>query len=59
MWVGGYDDWTSAEQREGDQDIAELEAERENEDKPHWLELAIGNPLFISEYSDPIYMLLT
>ena len=29
MWVGGYSDWTPAEQRELDRDIAELEAERE------------------------------
>ena len=29
MWIGGYDDWTPAEQREWDGDLAELEAERE------------------------------
>ena len=29
MWIGGYDDWTPAEQREWDRDLAELEAERE------------------------------
>jgi len=29
MWVGEYDDWTPAEQREWDRDIEELEAERE------------------------------
>lgn len=58
MWVGGYDDWTPAEQREWDRDIAELEAEREekelkveNEDKLHWLELAIDYPLFKATYT--------
>ena len=25
MWIGGYDDWTPAEQREWDRDLAELE----------------------------------
>ena len=42
MWVGGYSDWTLAEQRQCDTDMAELEAEREerelfakNEDKLH------------------------
>ena len=29
MWLGGYSDWTPAEQREWDRDIAELETERE------------------------------
>ena len=29
MWVGGYSDWTPAEQRERDRDIEKLEAERE------------------------------
>ena len=29
MWIGGYDDWKPAEQREWDRDLAELEAERE------------------------------
>ena len=29
MWLGGYCDWTPAEQREWDRDIAELETERE------------------------------
>ena len=32
MWIGGYDDWTPAEQREWDRDLAELEAEREQRD---------------------------
>ena len=27
MWVGGYDDWTPAEQREWDRDLEELERE--------------------------------
>ena len=29
MWIGGYDDWTPAEQREWNRDLAELEAEHE------------------------------
>jgi len=38
MWIGGYDDWTPAEQREWDKDIAEAEREkREREVKLHWL----------------------
>ena len=55
MWVGGYSDWTPAEQREWDGDIEELEAEREQresamkaekKDKLSWLEMAIDYPLF-------------
>ena len=33
MWVGGYDDWTPAEQREWDRDLAELEREEERKEK--------------------------
>jgi len=58
MWVGGYSDWTLAEQREWDRDIAELEVEREerellakNEDKLHWLELALDDPMFKVSYT--------
>jgi len=67
MWVGGYDDWTPAEQREWDRDIAELEAQREegtleaerkekelrseNEENLHWLELAIDDPLYKVTYT--------
>ena len=29
MWIGKYDDWKLAEQRQWDRDLAELEAERE------------------------------
>ena len=29
MWIGGYDDWTPAEQREWDRDLEELEREQE------------------------------
>lgn len=29
MWVGGYDDWTPAEQREWDRDLEELEREHQ------------------------------
>lgn len=32
MWVGGYSDWTPAEKREGDRDLEELEADREQRD---------------------------
>lgn len=58
MWVGGYSDWTLAEHREWDRDIAELEAEREerellakNEDKLHWLKLALDDPMFKVSYT--------
>ena len=35
MWIGGYDDWTPAEQREWDRDLEELEhKEREKKKKP-------------------------
>ena len=45
MWIGGYDDWTPAEQREWDRDIEEMRAESEqresvmkteNEDNLSW-----------------------
>ena len=57
---GGYSDWTPAEQREWDRDIEKLEAEHEqreftakteNEDKLHWLELAIDDPMFKITYN--------
>ena len=60
MWVGGYSDWTLAEQRERDRDLAELEVEREqresdmkveNEDKLSWLEMVIDYPLFKTSYT--------
>ena len=34
MWVGGYSDWTPAEQREWDRDLAELETERKPRESP-------------------------
>ena len=34
MWIGGYDDWTPAEQREWDRDLAELETERKPRESP-------------------------
>ena len=33
MWIGGYEDWTAAEQREWDRDIEELQAEREQRER--------------------------
>ena len=33
MWIGGYEDWTPAEQREWDRDIEELQAEREQRER--------------------------
>ena len=58
MRVGGYSDWTPAEQREWDRDIEKLEAESEerelkteNENKLHRLELAIDDPLFKAAYT--------
>jgi len=55
MWVGGYNNWTPAEQREWDRDLAELEAPRKEEettelcdksDTKDWMELAVEDPLF-------------
>jgi len=54
MWIGTYEDWTPAEQREWDRDLAELEAPRKEPteglcDKngtKDWLELACEDPLF-------------
>ena len=60
MWMGGYDDWTHAEQREWDRDIEEMRAEREqresvmkteNEDNLSWLQMAIDYPLFKATYT--------
>ena len=60
MWIGGYDDWTPAEQREWDRDIEEMRAEREqresvmkteNEDNLSWLQTAIDYPLFKATYT--------
>ena len=33
MWVGGYEDWTPAEQREWDRDLEQLEREREEREQ--------------------------
>ena len=33
MWIGGYDDWTRAEQREWDRDLEEMQAEREQRER--------------------------
>ena len=54
MWIGTYEDWTPAEQREWDRDLAELEAPRKETTEvlcgkgvtKHWTELAIEDPLF-------------
>ena len=58
MWIGGYDDWTPAEQREWDRDIEEMRAEREqrereakNEDNLSRMELALDYPLFKATYT--------
>ena len=58
MWIGGYDDWTPAEQREWDRDLEEMQAEREqrereakNEDKLSWMELALDYPKFKATYT--------
>ena len=58
MWIGGYDDWTPAEQREWDRDLEEMQAEREqrgreakNEDKLSWMELALDYPKFKVTYT--------
>ena len=58
MWIGGYDDWTPAEQREWDRDLEEMQAEREqrereakNEDKLSWIELALDYPKFKPTYT--------
>ena len=58
MWIGGYDDWTPAEQREWDRDLEEMQAEREqreleakNEDKLSWMELALDYPKFKATFT--------
>ena len=60
MWVGGYSDWTPAEQRESDRDLEKLEVEREqrenvmkaeNKDKLSLLEMAIDYQLFNATYT--------
>ena len=33
MWIGGYDDWTPAEQREWNRDLEEMQAEREQRER--------------------------
>lgn len=32
MWIGGYSDWTPAEQREWDHDLEKLEAQRDQQE---------------------------
>ena len=60
MWVGGYEDWTPAEQREWDRDLEEMwvkheQTERvmypENKENLHWMELALDDPLFKATYT--------
>ena len=60
MWVGGYDDWTPAEQREWDRDLDEMWAKHEqtesvmypkNDEFLHWMELALDDPIFKVTYS--------
>ena len=67
MWVGGYDDWTPAEQREWDRDLEELERERAQRDlkdkqtshvEPQtnhedlsWFTIANDFPLFQATYT--------
>ena len=60
MRIGGYDDWTPAEQREWNRDLEEMQAEREqresvmkteNEDNLSWLQMAIEYPLFKASYT--------
>ena len=58
MWIGGYDDWTPAEQREWDRDLEEMQAKREqrereakNEDKLSWMELVLDYPKFKATYT--------
>ena len=33
MWIGTYEDWTPAERREWDRDLAIMEAEREQRER--------------------------
>ena len=60
MWIGGYDNWTPAEQCEWDRDLEENERlyderEKQKESKMnkeektpefHWMELALDDPLY-------------
>ena len=61
MWIGGYSDWTPAEQREWDRDLEENERRydekrasetptTENISDSHWMELALDDPMFEVEY---------
>lgn len=43
MWIGGYNDWTPAEQREWDRDLEELEAERAQRDQTNTLTSNVEN----------------
>ena len=53
MWIGGYDDWTPAEQREWDRDQEEMqeECEAKNEDKLYSMKLALDYPKFQATYT--------
>ena len=63
MWIGGYSDWTPAEQREWDRDIEELWAEREQRERTEtpaiekrgedlsWFTMANDFPLFQATYT--------
>ena len=60
MWVGGYEDWTPAEQREWDRDLEEMwvkheQTERvmypENKENLHWMEIALDDLLFKATYT--------
>ena len=49
MWIGTYEDWTPAEQREWDRDLEKMEEERKKRqarNQEHWMELALEDPLF-------------
>lgn len=58
--MGGYDDWTPAEQREWDRDLDEMWAKHEqtesvmypeNDENLHWIKLALDDPIFKVSYS--------
>ena len=53
MWIGGYSDWTPAEQREWDRDLEEIEDRKKQQElnaikaeSKTWKEWALYNPLY-------------
>lgn len=53
MKVGLHEDWSPVEE-EGNQELEDMwtsHDQTENKDNPHWMELAMDDPLFIASYT--------